>query len=47
MRAAGQVSVETERNHRVSREDGRERRRGITVAEKRKGLVERNAIKAP
>lgn len=39
MRAAGQVSVETERNHQVSREDGgEERRRGIIVVEKREGV---------
>lgn len=46
MRAAGQVSVEAERNHQVSREDGRERRRGITVVEKREGVGREKCYKS-
>lgn len=46
MRAAGQVSVETERNHQVSREDGRERRRGIIVVEKREGVGREKCYKS-
>lgn len=46
MRAAGQVSVEAERNHQVSREDGRERRRGITAVEKREGVGREKCYKS-